>query len=260
MAKNSLTDLVLAAVARSKKGTAVNSEIRQFVLKKNPSANASTIDTILHKASKEGLLKRKSAIGTGLGNSKFEYQITNEALRRVRRAGLIDFYEPALSAPKKERIPHGALSETIIEAVEKKSRDMNELYSLVHAKFPTASRASVSNSLLRLSKLKLISKSKNPMTDSNVTSENSKFVYSKFGAKPADTMTAAEIRNAIRTIISKIANVRTETIGANTTLGAMCGPQQIVQVEAQVENMFKVTPNFPFTSRTSVQAIVEMLV
>lgn len=252
MAKTTLKNLVLAAIASSKKGSMVNSEIRLFIEKRKPDANAASIDTVLSKASAEGLLNRKKSSD---GKSKFEYSLSKEAERQARRLGLISIY----SKEVKERIPRGQLPETVLEALGNSYRDSNEVFRFVQAKFPFVKKSSVDNALFVMSKAGRIIKSKNPMTDVNVSSNASRSVYGK-KTTTARTLSDADIRSGVRSIVSTLSGMDYSAISSSSTFASMALSQSSLNaMETQIEAMFKVTPDLPLTGSTTINDVVSLI-
>lgn len=252
MAKPTLKNLVLAAIASSKKGSMVNSEIRMFVTKRNPDARAASIDTVLSMASAEGLLTRKKS---SVGQSKFEYSLSKEAERQVRRLGLVVNYTKEV----KERVPKGQLPESILEALGNTYRDSNEVFRFVQAKFPFVKKSSVDNTLYMMSKTGRIVKSKNPMTDVNVSSNASRSVYGK-KTTTASTMSDADLRSGVRAIVSTLSGMEYSAISSSVTFASMSLSQSnLTEMETQIESMFKVTPDLPLTGSTTINDVVSLI-
>lgn len=138
---------LIVEILSSAKRPLVNSEIRDAILS-NRLTTAESIDTTLTAAAKAGLIEKKAV--TGLSPSKFLY-----------------------SVPKKPTVT------AVVQSVVKGSKiDSLEVLMAVRSVLPTATKASVDTALYTLAKKNKIVKSKNPMTDSNTISSQSKFLYS----------------------------------------------------------------------------------
>lgn len=148
--RKTLAQLIVATLSKSKAGM-VNSEIAAAVQKKRPGTPYESIDTTLTTASKKGLIDRTPTGGL-MGKSKFVYSVQ----------------------------PNPSVRKVITESLNPKDRlDSQEVTSIVRSILPGATKANVDATLFRMAKLGEIIKSKTPMSDDNVTSSQSKFVYSK---------------------------------------------------------------------------------
>jgi hypothetical protein len=125
----------------------VNAEIFKAVEKVRPSITAEVIDSMLTQTSKAGRIQKRPV--TGKGRSKFEYFV--------------------------EKQP--SVISVVRESVKGSKIDSMEVYQVVRSIIPDAKKNAVDVALNQLIKRGEIVKSKTPMTDSNVISMHSKFLY-----------------------------------------------------------------------------------
>lgn len=126
----------------------VNAEIRNALGARRPWTTAATVDVILHQASKKGLIEKKPV--TGQGASKFLY-----------------------SVPKPPSVA------SVVRSIVKGSKiDSLEVFVTAQSVLPAVTKRAIDNALYALVKKAVINKSKNPMTDTNSISSQSKFLYS----------------------------------------------------------------------------------
>lgn len=125
-----------------------NYEIRKYVMRRRPSTSVASIDTSLNRESAKGTIIKTPA--KGLGTSKNLY-----------------------SVPKLPKVS------AVLKAVLNKSKqDSMQLHSVVSSIIPNVTKKNVDQTLYRLVNAGAIQRSKNPMTDSNTISAQSKFLYS----------------------------------------------------------------------------------
>jgi len=152
--RTTLKQLIVDVLTKSKTGM-VNSQIAQAVMKKRPSTSFTSIDATLTQASKQGVIQKKPTLGT-MGKSKFVYSV--------------------------EKAP--SVRKVLLESLNTTDKlDSQEIATVVRSVLPGATRSTIDSTLFRMAARGEIVKSKTPMTDSNVTSNASKFVYG--GAKKA---------------------------------------------------------------------------
>lgn len=143
-----ITQLIAAALSKSKTGL-VNYEIATIVQQQRHGTNAQTIDSTLSAATKKGVINKTPTLGTR-GNSKFVY-----------------------SVPKQPSI-----SSVILQTLKNKTRiDSLEILQIVRSVRWNATKTEIDNSLFKLAANGKIIKSKSLMTDRNVISTQSKYVY-----------------------------------------------------------------------------------
>lgn len=143
-----LTQLIVKTIAASKTGL-VNSQIAAKVQKRRPGTAPETIDAMLNYTSKKGLVQKTPTLGL-MGKSKFVYSVPK--------------------APSVRAI--------ILETVKGKTKiDSLEIHMAVRSIRAEATKHQVDNALFQLAAEDKIVKSKNLMTDDNVISTQSKFVY-----------------------------------------------------------------------------------
>lgn len=142
-----VSDLIIAAL-RTSKTPLTNESIRKIVQRKRATVSRATIDTSLSTASKKGLINKTPA--TGLARSKFVYS--------------------AVRLPSTRKV--------VLASLTGAKMDSLQVHSVVTSVLPTVQKDRVDNVLYKLAKDGVINKSKNPMTDSNTISSQSKFLYS----------------------------------------------------------------------------------
>lgn len=146
--RTTLTQLIVNALSKSKTGM-VNAQIAKVVMKKRPGTTPETIDATLSAASKKGVISKKPTMGL-MGKSKFVYSVTKE---------------PSVRA-------------VILESLKGKTRiDSMEVLQIVRSVLPKAKKNNVDATLSQMATRGEIVKSKTLMTDDNVISSQSKFVY-----------------------------------------------------------------------------------
>jgi predicted transcriptional regulator len=146
--RKTLQQLVIEVLAKSKTGL-VNSQIAEAVMKKRPSTSYTSIDSTLTQASKKGVIQKKPTLGT-MGKSKFVYSVEK--------------------APSVRKVLQEALKAT-------DRLDSQEVASVVRSILPGATKANIDATLFQMAKRGELIKSKTLMTDNNVTSDASKYVY-----------------------------------------------------------------------------------
>jgi hypothetical protein len=126
-----------------------NQEIRQALGARRPWTTAATVDVILHQASKKGLIEKKPAPHNAFP-SKFLY-----------------------SVPKQPSVA------SVVRSIVKGSKiDSLEVFMAARSVLPGVTKHAIDGALYQLVKKATINKSKNPMTDANSISSQSKFLYS----------------------------------------------------------------------------------
>jgi Fe2+ or Zn2+ uptake regulation protein len=154
--RSTLTQLIVQALATSKTGL-VNAEIAKYVIKRRPETGLATIDSLLTQASKKGLINKRPTNGTA-GKSKFIYS----------------------------KVSKPSVASIIAQALQGKTRiDSLEVLQIVRSIRPEVKKNVVDTALSQLAKADKIIKSKTLMTDDNVISSQSKFVYTGKAANAA---------------------------------------------------------------------------
>lgn len=150
MAKT-LKELIISVIATAK-SPLVNSEIRQVVQRVRPGTSAATIDTVLSQLSPaEGLVRLPS---TG-SVSKYQYDVARSVA-----------------------LAHRPVATLVLETIKnaKSTIDRKSVLEKVRAIRKDTSESSVDMALMQMSKAKTITRSKNPMSDSNANNQ-AKYVY-----------------------------------------------------------------------------------
>lgn len=145
--RKTLSKLIVLAISQAKRPL-VNEEIRTYVTQKRPTTSAATVDVTLNQAAKKGLIEKTPV--TGKGAAKYAYSI-----------------------PKRASVA------SVVQSVVKGSKiDSMEVFLATQSVLPNVTKHATDNALYQLSRDGVINKSKNPMTDSNTISTQSKFLYS----------------------------------------------------------------------------------
>lgn len=146
--RKSLQSLIVEILSKSKSGM-VNAQVAKAVLKKRPATSLASIDTTLTTASKKGTIQKVPTNGT-MGKSKFVYSVAKQpSVRAVLLA----------SMKAGDRL------------------DSQEIATVVRSVLPGATKANIDTTLFNMSRKGELIKSKTLMTDTNVTSDASKYVY-----------------------------------------------------------------------------------
>lgn len=150
MAKT-LKELIISVIATAK-SPLVNAEIREVVQRVRPGTSAATIDTVLSQlSSAEGLVRLPS---TG-SVSKYQYDVAHSVA-----------------------LAHRPVATLVLEAIKKAKTtiDRKTVLEKVRAIRKDTSENSVDMALMQMSKVKTITRSKNPMSDTNANNQ-AKYVY-----------------------------------------------------------------------------------
>jgi hypothetical protein len=143
-----ITSLIVAAI-KSRKRSLTNSEIREYVQNRRYGTTAATIDTILTQASAKGIIEKTPTSVHGRAKNLY-------------------------SVPKKVSV-----RKVVLASLTGSKMDSMQIHSVVCSVLPQARKKNVDQALLILSANGVINRSKNPMTDSNTISTQSKFLYSR---------------------------------------------------------------------------------
>lgn len=143
---STLKSLIITTIHNSKKALRRNEIFEKLIAKRY--VNQQTLDSTLHILSKEGLVSRVPLCGE---RAKFAYT------------------RPA----KPKTLP--VLVKTVLSSDK---MDSYEVWAKVSQLDSTVTKQEVDSTLFRLSREGRIIKSKTPMTDSNITSTQSKYLYS----------------------------------------------------------------------------------
>jgi hypothetical protein len=146
--KRTISQLILSTLTTARRPLA-NFEIRRKITAIRPLISAATIDTSLTTAAKAGVIEKTRSYDTG--TSKFLYT--------------------APIAP--------SIISVVRQVVKGVKIDSAEVYATALIVLPNVGKSQTDNALFALVKRKEIAKSKNPMTDSNTISAQSKFLYSR---------------------------------------------------------------------------------
>lgn len=148
-----LNQLVVEAVARTPKKALRNDQIRSYIQKRRPGTSAATVTEIIRQTAAAGEIAKIPVIG--LGQSKFVY--TKATGTPYHRTGVTKLVKTVLTVNK---------------------MDSREIFNSVLVLNANVTKEEVDNALYGLAKAGKIQKSKNPMTDQNTVSTQSKFLYS----------------------------------------------------------------------------------
>lgn len=151
MAKT-LKELIISVIATANTPL-VNAEIRQVVQRVRPGTSAATIDTVLSQLSPaEGLVRLPNSSGTV---SKYQYDVARSVA-----------------------LAHRPVATLVLETIKnaKTTIDRKTVLEKVRAIRKDTSENSVDMALMQMSKAKTITRSKNPMSDTNANNQ-AKYVY-----------------------------------------------------------------------------------
>lgn len=146
-----------------------NYEVRQHMMNVRPGMQAATVDAVLCSAARRGLVHRKRIMGS---HSKFQYVLPAGTLAKPAKASKVTpmIMEPL--APSTASVVYNLLN-------SRDKIDSRQVFTMVQAVLPRVKKSAVDSALHYLVKSHAIKRSKNPMTDSNVTSDMSRFSYFK---------------------------------------------------------------------------------
>jgi hypothetical protein len=143
---NSNKRAIVKALQTAKKPL-VYSEILSSVQVVKQGMEAETLDQVLFQAAKAGLIDKDPI--SGRGRSRYVYSVAIQ--------------------PSTTSIIRSVITKTKLDSLE--------VFLAVKSVKPTATKQSVDSALYSMSKAGEIIKSKNPMTDTNTISSQSKFLY-----------------------------------------------------------------------------------
>lgn len=149
--RTTLTQHIVNILSTSSfKNGLVNNQIAAVLFFDGVDSSCATIDNALSIAAKKDIIQRRPSLGK-FGNSKYVYYIR----------------------------PAPSIVDVIRASIKKSKIDSREVFLTVRSVLPTVSKSSIDSTLAHLVNKKEIIRSKNPMTDGNTTSSQSKFVYSR---------------------------------------------------------------------------------
>jgi glycyl-tRNA synthetase beta subunit len=149
---STLNQIILKAVASSKRALR-NHEIQAIVQRKRPGTAGSTVDTAISLAAKSNKLVKIPVFDEG--RAKFAYA-------------------PGVGVKTATR----GISAMIRTVLTANMADSYEIWAKVTHLDSSVTKRQVDFALAQLARTNKIAKSKNPMTDSNVSSTQSKYFYS----------------------------------------------------------------------------------